>query len=79
MWRPTPTHDCRPAAAAADDDDVFMYMDQTKFTLSQFVYFIITYYFLQHISAHLTHHQAELKTRKIYMKILVCVLTRMCS
>ena len=62
MWRPKPNQGCR--ADDADDDNVFIYMNPTKFTLSQVVYFIITYYFLQRISAHLTHHQAEPNTRK---------------
>ena len=75
MWRSRPTQGCR----ADDDDDVFIYLNPTKFTSSQVVYFIITYYFLQRISAHLTHHQTEPNARKTYKKILVYVLTEICS
>jgi hypothetical protein len=62
MCRPRPNRGC--TADDADDDNIFIYMNRIKLTLSQFVYFIITYYFLQNISAHLTHHQAEPNTRK---------------
>jgi hypothetical protein len=35
-----------------------------KFTWSQFVYFIITYYFLLHVLACLSYHPAEPDTRE---------------
>jgi len=41
MWRSRPTQGCRVDDA---DDDVFIYMNPTKFTSSQFMYVIITYF-----------------------------------
>ena len=51
----------------------YIYISPMKYASSQLVYFIITYYFLLLVLAHLSHHEGEPSTREniihVYVKI----------
>jgi len=52
---------------------IYIYISPMKYASSQLVYFIITYYFLLLVLAHLSHHEGEPSTREniihVYVKI----------